>query len=76
MSEYSDSGPVLENALITQIQQLNAPLEPKPTGISDHLVALENIHAGVFDVYRTLFVSGSGDTGCQNILKLFDLFRY
>jgi putative hydrolase of the HAD superfamily len=61
MSEYSDSDPVLENALITRIQQLNAPLEPKPTGISDHLVPLENIRAVVFDVYGTLFVSGSGD---------------
>jgi putative hydrolase of the HAD superfamily len=61
MSGYTDIDKALENALITRIQQLNAPLEPKPTGISDHLVTLENIRAVVFDVYGTLFVSGSGD---------------
>jgi putative hydrolase of the HAD superfamily len=61
MSEYNHIGKVLERTLITRIQQLNAPLEPKPTGLSECLVLLKNMRAVLFDVYGTLFISGSGD---------------
>lgn len=61
MSEYNHIDKVLERTFITRIQQLSAPLEPKSTGLSERLVLLKNIRAIVFDVYGTLFVSGSGD---------------
>lgn len=61
MSEYKHIDKVLERTLITRIQQLNIPLEPKPTEIAEHLASLKSIRAILFDVYGTLFVSGSGD---------------
>jgi putative hydrolase of the HAD superfamily len=61
MSEYNYIDKVLEWALITRIQQLNALLEPKSAELSERLGMLRNIRAVVFDVYGTLFVSGSGD---------------
>jgi putative hydrolase of the HAD superfamily len=51
----------LEKLLLTRIRQLSFPLEPKPTGVSERLVPLNGIRAVLFDVYGTLFVSGSGD---------------
>ena len=39
------------------------PLEPIPTGEAPVLRALPGIRAVLFDVYGTLFISGSGDVG-------------
>lgn len=39
------------------------PLAPLPTDMEAHLGKLEGIKAVLFDVYGTLFVSGSGDVG-------------
>ena len=38
-------------------------LEPLPTGIQPRLQRIDGIRAVVWDVYGTLFVSGSGDVG-------------
>ena len=37
------------------------PLEPVPTGAAPDLPARVNLEAVLFDVYGTLFISGSGD---------------
>ncbi len=39
------------------------PLAPIPTGVEPELNKLEHVKAVLFDVYGTLFVSGSGDVG-------------
>jgi putative hydrolase of the HAD superfamily len=39
------------------------PLAPLPTGMEPRLNKLEGVKAVLFDVYGTLFVSGSGDVG-------------
>jgi putative hydrolase of the HAD superfamily len=36
-------------------------MAPKPTGIPEHLPKMDDIRAVVFDVYGTLFISGTGD---------------
>jgi putative hydrolase of the HAD superfamily len=51
----------LSLALIERIRQLSRPLEPRPTSVSERLEILQDIRAALFDVYGTLFISGSGD---------------
>lgn len=48
--------------LIDLIRQLSRPLDPVPTDLAADLHALA-VKAVVFDVYGTLFISGSGDIG-------------
>lgn len=48
------------------IRSHSQPLDPIPTGYPSHLPALPGIRAVVFDVYGTLFVSGSGDIGASS----------
>jgi putative hydrolase of the HAD superfamily len=50
-------------SLIDRIRALSAPAEPIPTGLTPLLSRLDDIRAVIFDVYGTLFVSGSGDVG-------------
>ncbi|MEM1063656.1 MAG: hypothetical protein AAGJ97_15130, partial [Planctomycetota bacterium] len=45
------------------IADRSMPLEPKPTGVEPRLPEIAGIKAVLFDVYGTLFVSGSGDVG-------------
>lgn len=45
------------------ILQSNPPLIPLPTGVDAQLNKLIGIKAVVFDIYGTLFISGSGDIG-------------
>ncbi len=45
------------------IRSLCPPLEPLPTDVKPNLTKIEGIKAVLFDVYGTLFVSGSGDVG-------------
>ncbi len=45
------------------IRELSTPVAPEPTGIRASIVRLEGVRAVLFDVYGTLFVSGSGDIG-------------
>ena len=44
-------------------QKLFKPLEPIPTGIKPILREIGPLRAVLFDLYGTLFVSGSGDVG-------------
>jgi len=50
-------------ALVEQIRLLSKPLRPRPTGVRPRLPKLKDIRAVLFDVYGTLFISGSGDVG-------------
>ncbi|GAK52811.1 haloacid dehalogenase domain protein hydrolase [Candidatus Moduliflexus flocculans] len=47
--------------LLERIRQLSSPLEPIPTNMTARLAPMANIKAVLFDVYGTLFISGSGD---------------
>ncbi len=49
--------------LITLINSLSAPITPIDTGIKEKVKRDKNIRAVIFDVYGTMFVSGSGDIG-------------
>ncbi|MEX0741803.1 MAG: HAD family hydrolase, partial [Phycisphaeraceae bacterium] len=51
------------DGLIGRIRNLSMPMEPLPTGIEPHLPALGEIRTILFDIYGTLFISGSGDVG-------------
>ncbi len=45
------------------IRSLSAPLAPQPTGLDPRLPKLPGLRAVAFDIYGTLFISGSGDIG-------------
>ncbi len=49
--------------LIQRIRGLSRPLAPLPASCAERLRPLPNIRAVFFDVYGTLFISGSGDIG-------------
>jgi len=51
------------DTLVRRIRDLCAPMLPRPTDIAARLSQLDGIRAVLFDVYGTLFVSGSGDIG-------------
>jgi putative hydrolase of the HAD superfamily len=51
----------LRTELIERIRALSSPIRPIPTGQSEHLTLLPDIQVVLFDVYGTLFVSGTGD---------------
>jgi putative hydrolase of the HAD superfamily len=53
----------LQQALIEQIRRLNFPMKPKVTRVSARLLPLAGIRVVLFDIYGTLFISGSGDIG-------------
>lgn len=53
----------MEPLFIRRIQRLSRPLDPRSTGMAPRPPSLEGVRAVVFDVYGTLFVSGSGDIG-------------
>jgi putative hydrolase of the HAD superfamily len=53
----------MNESLVERIKRLSAPLEPIATGVDRRLHRLPGIRAVIFDVYGTLFVSGSGDVG-------------
>jgi len=47
---------------------LSQPLEPRPTNYPEKLIKLDNVRAVLFDIYGTLFISGSGDISLgQNV---------
>ncbi len=56
-----------KNTLIRTILKLNRPLLPEKTGVEMKLEDLPDIRAILFDVYGTLFISGSGDIGTAGV---------
>ncbi len=49
------------------IRQHAAPMEVQPTDVAPLLRRMDGIRAVLFDVYGTLFISGSGDIGTTDI---------
>ncbi len=49
------------------IRRHAAAMQPRPTGVTPVLRRLDGIRAVLFDVYGTLFISGSGDVGTTKI---------
>ena len=54
---------LLAYQLVELIRQHSSPLEPASTGLQPVLKKLPDVRAVLFDIYGTLFVSGSGDIG-------------
>lgn len=52
-----------DDACIEALRRLATPLEPIPTTQTSRIGSLEDIRAVMFDIYGTLFISGSGDIG-------------
>jgi putative hydrolase of the HAD superfamily len=52
--------------LVERVKALTEPLYPKPTTLPPKLLPLAGIKAVLFDIYGTLFLSGSGDIGIGN----------
>lgn len=52
-----------ESRMIECIRQCSRPVEPIPTDTAPRLDPVAGIRAVVFDIYGTLFASGSGDVG-------------
>ena len=50
-----------DQALIDHIRKHSSPMEPVPTGEQARVEKVGAIRAVVFDIYGTLFISGSGD---------------
>lgn len=69
-----------EQLLIKRIQELSVPMEPQPTQIAEKLPKLQDIRALLFDLYGTLFISGTGDISLaremRNSRALADALRY
>ena len=53
----------MSDKTIAIIQRNSQPLEPIPTGLDIKLERLSGMEAIMFDIYGTLFISGSGDVG-------------
>lgn len=49
--------------LLSRIQNRLTPMDPIPTGMASAGTVLTDVRAVIFDVYGTLFASGSGDIG-------------
>ncbi len=50
------------------------PIERIPSGIQPKLLLLSDIKSIIFDIYGTIFVSGSGDIGISNKIKRNQFF--
>ncbi len=61
MKAYKEAYESLQQTLIERIRQLSVPLEPQPTHLSERVIPLPKIKVVLFDIYGTLFISGTGD---------------
>jgi putative hydrolase of the HAD superfamily len=52
--------------LVERVKALSEPLHPKTTALPPKLLPMAGIKAVLFDIYGTLFLSGSGDIGTGN----------
>ena len=59
--------PAETDALIERIRALSQPLDVIPTSVAEQLPRLEDIRAVIFDIYGTLFLSGSGEVGTRHL---------
>ncbi len=64
----------MSRKLIERIGELSSPLTPLPTGHQNRLKKLSGIRSVVFDVYGTLFISGSGDIGTSGTMNEAEAF--
>ena len=55
-----------QRLLIERIRALSHPMNPLPTGVRPKTPKLGPLRAVLFDVYGTLFISGSGDISLAN----------
>ncbi len=51
----------MTQSLIERIKRLSSPLQPIQTDVAARIAPMAGIKAVLFDVYGTLFISGSGD---------------
>ena len=72
MPQTSDTG---ELRLVERLKALSKPLNLKATALPPKLLPLVGIKAVLFDIYGTLFLSGSGDIGAGNAEEDEQAFR-
>lgn len=61
--------------LLDRIRRSSVRIDPIPTGVAPRLTPLSGVSVVLFDVYGTLFVSGSGDVGSSISRRRTDHFR-
>lgn len=66
---------ISELDLVKYIREVSTRLEPLPAGIKPDIRKLPGIEAVIFDVYGTLFISGSGDISISSDLDYSSHFR-
>lgn len=59
----------LQSDLIERIRQLSSPMKPYPTEVAEWLTTLPGIRAVLFDIYGTLFISGTGDISIAHAMS-------
>ncbi len=64
-----------QRTLHKRIRALSGSLKPIPTDAVPRVTRLEGVRAVLFDVYGTLFVSGSGDVGTATAVDSCQAFR-
>ncbi len=53
----------MNDPIATAIKQKSQPMDPQPTMMAARLPQLQGVRAILWDIYGTLFISGSGDVG-------------
>ena len=66
---------MMREKLIQRIREMSHPIEPIPAGIEPRVATLGDLRSAVFDVYGTLFISGSGDIGMARAGRRPDALR-
>ena len=61
--------------LVEIVKSGASPLAPFPTKLTPHLPKFDNIQAIAFDIYGTLFISGSGDIGISTANQREEVLR-
>ncbi len=79
MSDWSFVDPALHDSALLEeltgiIRTASVPIHPIPTGIETSVPVPPGIRAVLFDLYGTLFVSGSGDIGISRDAAADDHF--
>jgi len=59
----------IEDVLIGRIRALSSPITPQPTDTKERLMPLSGVRAVLFDIYGTLFISGSGDISIASAMS-------
>jgi putative hydrolase of the HAD superfamily len=66
----------IDSEYLNIIKEYCRPLKPHPTALGGFSKKLEGIHALIFDIYGTLFISDSGDIGTVSRSDNINIFNH